>query len=146
MSRTPRRIDTAFAPTDGVLFLALWWGGGRAGTLKDVIHRFDFVNRSIPTAAELDGGLNRLIAAGLVAERGGRFRVPAKAMRAYETFRRKRRRDRFTMADEFVRAAGPLDAVPRRVRITAPDRERAVAEYRRWFEAEWNKLTHGGRE
>ncbi|HYH69570.1 MAG TPA: hypothetical protein VD866_33045 [Urbifossiella sp.] len=143
MSRTPRRIATAFAPTDGVLFLALWWGGGRSGTLKDVIHLHDFVNRSIPTADELDGGLNRLIAAGLIAERDGRFRVPAKVMRAYEAFRRKRRRDRFTMAGEFVRVAGPLDAVPRRVRVTAADQARAYEEYRDWFEGEWNKLTIG---
>lgn len=138
------RIDPAFARTDGVLFLALWWGGGRAGTLKDVIHLYDFVDRSIPTADELDGGLNRLLAAGLITERDGRFSVPAKVVRAYDAFRRRRRRDRFTMADEFVRAAGPLEAVPRRVRVTPADQERAYEEYRQWFEAAWTEMSGGG--
>lgn len=145
MSRTSSGIDAAFAPTDGVLFLALWWGGGRAGTLKDVIHLCDFVNRSIPSASELDGGLNRLLAAGLIAERGGRFRVPAKVLRAYDAFRRRRRRDRFTMADEFVRKAGPLEEVPRRVRVTAADQGRAYEEYHRWFEATLKDLNGGRR-
>jgi hypothetical protein len=139
-----RRIDPAYAPTDGVLFLALWWGGGRAAMLKDVIHLYDFVDRSIPTAAELDGGLNRLLAAGLIAERDGRFRVPAKVLRAYDAFRRRRRRDRFTMADEFVRAAGPLGDVSRRVRVTPADQEWAYEEYRQWFEAAWDEMSGGG--
>ena len=137
-------IDAEFGPHDGVLFLALWWGGGRAATLKDVVHLYDFVDRSIPSADELDGGLNRLLAAGLVTVRDDTFRVPARVRRAFDAFRRRRRRDRFTMADEFVRAAGPLEAVPRRVRITPADQERAYEEYRRWFEAAWNEMSGGG--
>lgn len=138
MARNSRHVDPAFAPTDGVLFLALWFGGGRPAMLKDVIHLYDFVNREIPSADELDGGLNRLIAAGFVAERDGCFRVPPKVMRAYETFRRKRRRDRFAMADEFVRGAGPLEAVPRVVSVTPAAQKEAYEEYRRWFEEAWN--------
>jgi hypothetical protein len=103
------------------------------------------VNRRIPTADELDGGMNRLLAADLVAERAGRYRIPAKVARAYEAYRKRRRRDRFTMADEFVRAAGPLDAVPRRVRIRPADQEAAYAEYHRWFQAAWDEMNGGGR-
>ncbi len=124
-----RRIDPTFAPTDGVLFLALWWGGGRACALAGVVGLFDVVNHDIPTAAELDGGLNRLLAAGLIAERAGRFRVPASVLCAYDAFRRRRRRDRFTMAQEFVRAAVTRDVVPRCVRVTRVDQARAYQEY-----------------
>ena len=140
-----RRIDPEFAPADGVLFLALWWGAGRACALADVIGLYDFVNRGIPTAAELDGGLNRLLAAGLVTERAGAFRVPARVRRAFDAFRRRRRRDRFTMADEFVRRSGPPEAVPRRVRVTPTNQRRAYDEYCRRFLAAQDELTGGGR-
>lgn len=138
-------IAPAFAPTDGVLFLALTWGAGRPATLAEVLHLYDFVNREIPSADELDGGLNRLLAAGLLAESDGLYRVPAPVLRAYQAFRRRRRRDRFAMADEFVRAAAMPDAVPRRVRVTPADQKRAYDEYRRWFEAQTAEMNGRGR-
>jgi hypothetical protein len=140
-----RRIDTAFGPEDGVLFLALWWGAGRACALADVIGLYDLVNHGIPTAAELDGGLNRLLAAGLVTDRAGTFHIPVRVRRAFDVFRRRRRRGRFTMADEFVRQAGPLEAVPRQVRVTPADQRRAYDEYSRRFRAAQDEMTGGGR-
>jgi hypothetical protein len=103
------------------------------------------VNHGIPTAAGLDGGLNRLLAAGLVTERDGTFRIPARVRRAFDAFRRRRRRDRFTMADEFVRRAGPLEGVPRRVRIAPADQRRAYVEYGRRVRAAQDEMTGGGR-
>jgi hypothetical protein len=136
-----RRIVPEFGPCDSVLFLALWWSAGRVCTLVDVVSLYDLVNRGIPTAEVLDSGLNRLLAAGLVRERRGRFYIPAKVRRAYEDFRRRRRRGRFVMAEEFVRSAGPLAGVPRRVTVRPADQQRASEEYHRRFQEAWSKAT-----
>jgi hypothetical protein len=130
-----RRIDPKFGPYDSVLFLALRWGGGRADSLADLIWLYDWVNRDIPSAELLDAGLNRLAAAGLVVERRGTFRIPAKVVREFDAFRRRRRRNRFDMAAAFVQAAGPLQAVPRRVTIRSADQRQAYEEYQRKFKA-----------
>jgi hypothetical protein len=138
-----RRIVPEFGPCDSVLFLALWWRGDRVCTLVDVIWLYDWVDRSIPTAEILDSGLNRLLAAGLVAERRGGFFIPAKVLREFNLFRRRRRRNRFEMAEEFVQSAGPLEAVPRRVMIRRADQQRAYDEYQRRFQAACKKATGG---
>ncbi len=77
-------IGPEFGPYDNVLFLALWWTAGRDCTLADVIGLCDWIDRSTPTAEQLDRGLNRMLAAGLVGERRSRFYVPAKVQRQYD--------------------------------------------------------------
>jgi hypothetical protein len=128
-----RTIDPDLTGRDAVVFLALCWGGGEARALPDLLFLYDWVSHDIPTAAELDGALNRLLAAGLLAQRRGGFAVPPKVARRFHEFRRRRRRDRFEMARQFVQSAGPLRTVPRRVTVGRGDLERAYAEYQRRF-------------
>jgi hypothetical protein len=138
-----RQINPQFGPVDSVLFLTIRWGGGQANSLADIIFLYDWVNRDIPTAEDLDGGLNRLIAARLLHERRGRFRISANVMRKFDAFRQRRRRNRFEMAKEFVQAADPLKAAPRRVTIRREDQRRAYAEYHQQFETAWGSLHPG---
>lgn len=135
-----RRISSKFGPCDSVLFLALRWGGGTARTLADLIGLYDWVNRAIPTAEELDGGLNRLLAAGLIATRRDGYYIPAKVIRRFDLFRRQRRHDRFDMAERFARLAGPLHDVPRRVTIRRADQKKAYEDFSQRFAATWKKL------
>jgi hypothetical protein len=131
-----RPISAAFRPDDAVLFLALQIAGCRACSLADVIGLYDLVNRAIPSAEMLDGGLNRLIEARLVTLHRGRFVIPPKVIREFDAFRRRRRKDRFATAAAFVAAAGPLRSVPRCVMIRASDHGRAYNEYpQRYAEA-----------
>jgi hypothetical protein len=140
-----RRIDPEFGPCDSVLFLALRWGGGQAEDLAALINLYDWINRDIPSAEALDGGLNRLMAAGLVAERGGKFYIPGKVVSEFDAFRKRRRRDRFDMAEDFVQAAGPLKTVPRRITIREADQQRACDEYHRRFEDALRQLGEGSK-
>jgi hypothetical protein len=109
-----------------------WSSGGhpprRYGTLTDIVSWCDWLDRSYPTVEELDGGLNRLPAAGLVSESRDRFYIPAKVWREYDKFRRRRRRYRFVMARQFVESAGPLATVPRRITIGGADLQKAIDE------------------
>ena len=52
----------------------------------------------------------------------------------YEIYRRRRRRDPFTMAENFVQAAGPLTAAPRRVTVRSADFLSAYDEYHQRFQ------------
>ena len=52
----PRAIAADFGANDSILFLALWWRGGRVCALTDIIGTCDWMNRAIPSAEELDGG------------------------------------------------------------------------------------------
>lgn len=133
------RIDPDFAPYDDVLFLALYWGGGRVSALWELIERCDWLDRSIPTTGEFDGGLNRLLAASLLAKHRTGFCIPSKVIRKFHALRRRRRRDRYVMAKQFVHSAGPLKVVRRRVTIRRADYETAYAEYRRMFAAACEK-------
>jgi hypothetical protein len=135
-----RHIDPKFGWYDAVLFLVLWWPPSRRyGALTDIVGWCDWLDRSYPTAEELDGGLNRLLAAGLIQQSRDRFYVPAKVWRQYNEFRRRRRRNRFVMAREFVESAGPLATVPRRITIRHPDLQKAIEEFHRRFQAALKK-------
>jgi hypothetical protein len=116
-----QNIDREFGDWDSVLFLSLFWGGKPVCSLVDVIWLSDWVNRAIPSAQQLDRALNRLMAAGLVVKRRGGFGIPPKIVRLFDAYRKRRRRNRFVVADEFVRSAGPLKMVPRRVTIRRTD-------------------------
>jgi hypothetical protein len=135
-----RHLNPEFGEFDSVLFLALFWGGKPVCTLTDILWLCDWVNRAIPTAKELEGALNRLLAAGLVVESRGGFGIPRKVVRHFDRFRKRRRRNRFVMAEEFVRLTGPLEAVPHRVTIGRADHAKAYAEYSRLFDEAAKKL------
>jgi hypothetical protein len=130
-----RRVDPTFTDRDSLIFLAIWEGAGEFCDLPDVIFRFDALNKDIPSAEELDGGLNRLIAAGLVIARRGGFGISVKALRDFEAYRKRRRRGRLAMAERFI-GERARESVPRRVSISASLHRQAYAEYRRRF-AEW---------
>src|SRR6476660_2778122 len=117
----PRQIARQFAPHDSVLFLAFWFSRRRVLRLTDIIELYDFVNRDIPSVGELDGALNRLLAARLIAISGKGFYAPSKILRRFDAFRRRARRNRFLMAREFVESADPLTSVLRRITIRPAD-------------------------
>jgi hypothetical protein len=130
-----------FQNRDSVIFLALYYRGGKADDLSDLIAAYDWVNREIPTATELDGGLNRLIAAHLVVERRGKFTIPRSVLRAFNAFRRRRRRNRFVMAATFIQSCEPLVHVARRMSVRHMDWQSACANYQRKFAEALTKLS-----
>ena len=56
---------------------------------QTIVEAGDYMNHAIFTKDEYDGGLSRLIAAGHVEEREGRYRPSDAALNAYETDSRK---------------------------------------------------------
>src|SRR4051794_4005751 len=61
------RIKTAYDVSDSWILLALVYGASeQPADLQQIIKVADGINHAIPTAEELDGALNRLLAAGFV--------------------------------------------------------------------------------
>ena len=120
-------IDPRFTPSDAWLFQALTLCRRHPPTLLEWIFAADYLNHAIPTADELDGALNRLLAAGLVEQHADGLLVPDAIADAFDTFRRRRKRAIFEAAEAFLRQRTLPASVPRRVTI-APEHVRAAYE------------------
>ena len=137
-------IDPSSTPQDSEIFIALFWAGCRpenAFTLMQLIHAFDWINRYIPTAEELDGSLNRLIAAGLLARENDNFALPLDIFNEFDAYRKRRRKNKFVLAKAFLAAREPLTEVARSVSITEDAYRSALEMYRN----EWTKYYQGTR-
>ncbi len=137
-------IDPTIGATDGLLLLALAFTGGRL-TLQDLIHTVDYLDRMVVTAEELDGGLNRLMAAGLVEHESGVFFLADEPAAEFAVFSRGLKRSRFEAAEQFLKSRGPLASVPRRVTVSSQEWRTALEEYRGRFQPSFQRATKPGR-
>jgi hypothetical protein len=122
------------------VFLAMFWAGGGPFSLPELFHACDWINRYIPTARQTERALNRLIRAGLVNQADQRFLIARPAFLAFERFRKRRRKNRFLMAQEFLSIHQPLENLPGDVKVTQKQHRRALDEYYRLFD---KALTNG---
>lgn len=125
--------NVAFEPDDSVVFLAMCWAGGGPFPLLGLIAVYDWVNHAIPSREELEGALNRLVAAGLVAYDADKFSVPQAAYEAFHAYRRRVRKGRFVVAEAFIRRHSPAEVAPRQIILSEHEYSAAIAEYQRWF-------------
>lgn len=65
------QLDSSFIGSDAWLLLAILYCGRAGGDLRSILATADYLNHSVMTYEELNGGLTRLIAAGYVEERDG---------------------------------------------------------------------------
>lgn len=68
-------IPGRFRDSDAWVILAIEAAWRRTASLRDIIAAGDYINHAILAAEELDAGLNRLVAAGLVAPTDAGFRL-----------------------------------------------------------------------
>jgi len=69
-------IDSKWHNSDAWVFLALYFAANKGSArLADVIHSADAINKAIPSTDELNGAVNRLIAAELITCESSAFRV-----------------------------------------------------------------------
>jgi hypothetical protein len=86
-------------------------GGGRATTLASVVAAGDYINHAVLTAAEIRGGVARLVAAGHVVVEKAKLRPRGAALKLWRDLTKKRRRiDTLQTAFEKLLA---VEATPR---------------------------------
>lgn len=123
-----------FEHHDSIVFLAMYWGGGGPYELADIVHVYDWINRDVLDAAELAGALNRLLAAGLIEKSKSEFCVPKSVFDSFTEFRRHRKKDRFDVADSYVKQFEPLPKVTRHVHLTEARYRKVLKQYHEAFE------------
>lgn len=121
----------SFEDHDIFLFLAMCWSGGGTFQLKDLIFAYDWVNRAVLSAQEMEGALNRLLSAGLVNATGNSYAVPKAIFDEFDAFRKRRRKDRFEVASAFVKRHEPLSNVEQKIRIPESNYRKAYDAYSR---------------
>ncbi|HSS64507.1 MAG TPA: hypothetical protein VLS27_08730 [Gammaproteobacteria bacterium] len=98
-----------------VIFLAMFWGGGGPYTISKIIGVYDWINRAIPGREEMESGLNTLLAMGLVERRQDEFFIPEPEYRAFDVFRKKKRKNKFETVrmyfGQLPEVAGPAAAI-----------------------------------
>lgn len=109
--------DAFFENYDIYLFLAMFWSGGGTFQLKDLIFAYDWVNRAVLSAPEMEGALYRLLSAGLIEVTGNSYTVPKAIFDEFDAFRKRRRKGRFEVASAFVKSHEPLSNVEQIIRI-----------------------------
>ena len=117
-----------------LLFLSMFSGGGGPFTIPDLLHVCDWVNRSVLSRKELESAINFLLAASAVEEEGNTFRISEEHARQFDSFRRKRRQDRFKTVELYFRQFSDLGEPPRQFVITDSEYRIHNAEYRKGLE------------
>jgi len=77
--------DKRFQSSDAWIFLSLS-KADEGTTLRSLVATADWINHAIPTAAEIEGAVNRLSAAGLVKFEGQNFFLTETGKALYEDF------------------------------------------------------------
>jgi hypothetical protein len=131
---SPDNLSPAFESADTWILLALIYGGGLGApgaTLRDLLSAADYLNHAIPTRLELDGALNRLLAAGCLRGADGRYQVTPAVAAYYQGVSRPGRQTRRDWDDmeKFIAGLPPLQACPRRVTIGEDEYAVALADY-----------------
>ncbi len=126
----PKALDASETP---VIFLAMFWGGGGPYTLAEIIHVYDWINRAIPTRDEMVSALNMLLAMGQIERQEGEFQVSRTAGRAFDTFRKRRRKNKFAAAKMYFEQVPRPARVPSVVRLTEAQYAAHVQAYHQAF-------------
>lgn len=116
-----------------IIFLAMFWGGGGPYTIPDIVGVYDWVNRAIPSGAEMQTALNALLAMGLIEQKDDTFSVPKRQRAAFDTFRKKKRKDRFGTVRMYFRQLPEVADVPEVVRLTESEYMAHVKTYNTAF-------------
>ena len=130
---------------DAWIFVSIGDAKGLNGwaPLRDVIGAADSRNHAIPSIAELEGAVSRLVAAGLVESRGTETRLTAAGAKAFKDAERPRAghiERMFRLGQEWDRADFPPDA-PISWSLTESDWEAAYGEYHSWAQRVIARMT-----
>ncbi len=117
-----------------VIFLAMFWGGGGPYTIPQIIHVYDWINRAVPTRGEMETALNTLLAMGLIKRHDNAFFVSPSHGRAFDAFRKKKRKRKFVTVRMYFEQLPPLADVPRTIRLTEAQYKAHIQAYRRAFD------------
>jgi hypothetical protein len=116
-----------------VVFLAMFWGGGGPYTIPQIIHVYDWINRAVPTRGEMESAINTLLAMGLIEQRGNTFRVSESHGRAFDAYRKKKRKRKFVAVRMFFQGLPSVATVPRVIRLTEAQYKKHIETYRKAF-------------
>ena len=118
-----------------IIFLAMFWGGGGPYTISEIVGAYDCVNRAIPTKEEMETALNSLLAMGLIEQKDNAFQVPQLQHAAFETFRKKKRKDRFDTVRMYFEQLEEVADIPEVFSMTESEYKAHVKEYNKAFRA-----------
>ncbi|MFO1045099.1 MAG: hypothetical protein U0941_25270 [Planctomycetaceae bacterium] len=110
-------------------------GSGESCDLKQLIDKFDFVARTFPSFDELYGGINRLVAAGLVKTQGDCFYATELAQQLFRTAKQVAKKSIYDQLQAFTRlvlcpcCGVKLKRVTWRVGLTEKQISNAIREY-----------------
>ena len=111
-----------------VIFLAMFWGGGGPYSISEIVGVYDWINRAIPSKAEMQTALNSLLAMGLIEEQDNTFRVPKRQHAAFDAFRKRKRKDRFDTVRMYFQQLPEVGVVPEGVKLTKSEYDSHVKE------------------
>jgi hypothetical protein len=116
-----------------IIFLAMFWGGGGRYTLPDIVGVYDWVNRAIPSRTEMQTALNTLLAMGLIKQKDDTFLIPKRQHAAFDTFRKKKRKDRFDTVRMYFRQLPEVAHIPEVVKLTESEYKAHLKAYHKAF-------------
>ncbi len=125
-------VPPDFVRSDAWILLALVLNHAKGGaTLPEIIAVANFINHAIPTRDELEGALNRLLAANYIAVHGKRFDVTQPVMAAYDRVAKRKQSvpHRLDALQRFLASTPRLELCPKAIVITEPAMENARQGY-----------------
>ncbi len=117
-----------------IIFLAMFWGGGGPYTISEIIGVYDWINRAIPNRLEIQTALNTLLAMGLVEQRGGKFLIPEEQFCTFDSFKKKRRKNKFDLVTLYFRQLPAISDPATVVELTEDEYKAHYKAYAKAFE------------
>jgi hypothetical protein len=127
-------LTICFHPSDPWILLAVAKASFHGScSLPRLISAADYINHAIPSRAQIEGGVNRLAAAGLLSVSKNGFSLAPKGRRLMIGLESKSRSlpRQWKMLEKELPAIGPLTRRARRWRLSPAVYRQAVAEHLR---------------
>ncbi len=132
-----------FLSSDAWIFLSIVGAAGEElAPLNEIIHVADFINRAVPDDYELEGGLTRLLQAGLIRQEKSQFGLTAEGLELAARCRRKswHALDQWRHLEEIFNTEKFVKTCDSAFSFKSGEGEEARNAYRRWFEKGLKKL------
>jgi hypothetical protein len=114
-----------------IVFLAMFWSGGSAMTIPEIIGAFDWIFRLLIFRTELEEALNFLLSADLVESVDGRFKIRDDAYTDFKTFLERRKKNKFDCVRQYFERLPEIGSLTNEVQITDEQYKAYVSEYHR---------------
>ena len=117
-----------------IIFLAMFWGGGGAYTISQIINVCDWINRDIPSREDLEAALNTLLFLNFITMQDDKYTVQRNIGEDFDKYNKKmKQKSKFVNVRMFFNQYTPLPDIPIIVEVSEKTYSNELTKYKESF-------------